>query len=99
MLIQLVYIKEEFSDDAVEYLVDLFVQEMDNYFNQSLNIWLIKFICFTVAMILGYFIIFARLLNQLKKEIWLAQGMLNLIPTSILLGNTELKSLVLKQKI
>lgn len=36
---------------------------------------------------------------QLKEEIWLTQGMINLIPTKLLINNERLREEILKRKL
>ncbi len=86
-------------DPAIEKSYNVFINSMSDYFQRSVTISLIKLVCFTSALVLCYAIIFERLLELLKEEMWLTQGMLNLIPINMLLSVPRLKEELLKQSV
>jgi len=92
-----VFIKGEYIDEAIEKSYDAFKYNVEDYFYQSVTISAIKWSCFSVALLIAYIVIFRPFLTQLKEEIWLTEGMLNLIPTKLLLENTDLRKILFKK--
>ena len=85
-------------DPAIRMSYNIYKKSVENYigkFTQNMGIKCL--ICF-VILILLYIFICEPLLYQLRIEIERLQGMINLIPTKLLLENEELKNLLFKAK-
>ncbi len=76
-----------------------FRSSAENKFYQSETVAAVKWACFSVALVAAYILICAPFLSQLKDEIWLTEGMINLIPTKLLMENAELKKSIFQQQL
>ena len=80
-------------------LLEQFMNDAFAYFDKVLLIEFIKMLCFIIGLIVAFVLIFVPFLNQLKIKIWQTRGMLNMIPTKLLLNNDNLKEQFLKNQI
>ena len=83
---------------ALELQLGEYVSDLQNFYNKMSIIMWIKAGCFSFFFIILYVIAFTRMIQRLINEIYLAYGMINIIPVSIMHGNTSIKNILLKQK-
>ena len=53
--------------------------------------------CFFVILVLMYVIIYFQFLSKLRDDIWVTEGIINLIPTKLLIENKKLATTILKK--
>jgi hypothetical protein len=84
---------------GLDLIFQEFLKSTYGYFDDIKLIGLMKMLGFIFALIFAYIFIFNKFLDQLKREIWQTKGMLNMIPTKLLLKHPKLKEQFLKQQI
>ena len=83
---------------AQEVLITEFYETMISFFNTIKTIEYIQAICFTIIFSGIYLWMFISLLVTLNEEIWLTNGIINMIPIFILEKNSVVREQVGKRK-
>ena len=75
---------------AISYLIEVFMDDIGNYFEYSHTLELSHLIGIFVLTALIYLLLFSKIIKSLQKELWVTQEMMNLIPLQVTLGNPRL---------
>ena len=75
---------------AITRLIEVFMDEIGNYFDHSLMLELLHLLGIFFLSAIIYFILLAKIIIKLQKELCLTEEMLNLIPLQIVLENEKL---------
>ncbi len=51
----------------------------------NLDTRMVAFICFLIALFIGYFFVWTPFVNKLNKDIWRTKSMLTIIPIEVIL--------------
>jgi len=83
---------------VVEYLIKTIFIEGNDFFDLMKEILIAVGTVFLVIFSVVYLVIFIKFIIILKNEIWETNGILNMIPASVLELNAKVKEQVLNRK-
>ena len=89
----------EFINDALKYLRQRFIVDMQTTAENSQKFEMYKLGAFTFMIIFIFVGVWAPYLKNLSRKIWNTKGMLNMIPLDIIRNNAVLEEHILAKDI
>jgi hypothetical protein len=81
----------------MRHLVSKLTTLTNEYFQSSLDIKVIAFVIFTVALSIAYLALWLPFVIKLSKDMWRSKSMLSIIPIEVILRMPRINQFLLKQ--
>ena len=83
--------------DSLRYLVDKLTKLTNEYFESTIDIKVIAFVIFIVALSIAYLALWLPFVIKLSKDMWRSKSMLSIIPIEVILRMPRINQFLLKQ--
>jgi hypothetical protein len=93
------FIETEYLNIALKALFSEFLKDSMTYFESVSGLTYVKMCTFIFGILLISGVIFHNFIKQTKKEIQQTKGMLNVIPTKLLLTNQKLQEEFIRNQV
>jgi hypothetical protein len=83
--------------DSLRHLVTRLSDLTNEYFKSTIDIKVISFVIFIVALSLAYLALWLPFVIKLSKDMWRSKSMLSIIPIEVILRMPRINQFLLKQ--